>query len=167
MTQEPISHPARLPTLSEETVSELQRLRGTDIEAFYGLVSALRANKWPLRAIATPLGVSRSIVSIWESKADPENFPEAEELPPAMPRKVKPVYTGYSISDEEQQSLYDLARTASLVRRFTGENAPSRQAARELETKLHYHKEQGASLAQLARACGVSRRAIAQRLEKE
>ena len=62
--------------------------------------------------------------------------------------------------------MYVLAREASKVRRFTDPDAPSRDAAKELEELLHYHKERGASLNTLKVACGVSRRAIAQRLEK-
>lgn len=162
-----MSEKSTLPELSDNTVAQLKRLRDTDRPAFYELVASLRKNKWPLRAISDPLGVSRSIVQIWENKA-PENtpLPESEQLPKAIDEQVKPIYLRYELSDEESMRMYVLAREASKVRRFTDNDSPSRDAARELEELLHYHKDRGASLNTLKVACGVSRRAIAQRLEK-
>lgn len=156
-----------LPELSPETVERLKTLRDTDRTAFYAYVASLRQNKWPLRAISVPLGVSRSIVQIWEHKVpDNATLPTTEQLPRAIDEQVKPIYLRYELTDEESTQLYVLAREASKVRRFTDQDSPSRDAARELEDLLHYHKDRGASLNTLKVACGVSRRAIAQRLEK-
>lgn len=159
---------SNLPTLSPETVNRLKDLRsGDDKQAFYALVVALRRNKWPLRAIAESLGVSRSIVNIWESKLkDSTPVPKTEELPNIISEQVRPIYMRYTLSEEESVELYVLTREASKVRRFTAPDSPSRQAAKKLEELLHYHKERGASLNTLKVACGVSRRAVAQRLEK-
>jgi hypothetical protein len=156
-----------LPELSLETIARLKYLRDADRPSFYEYVASLRKNKWPLRAISVPLGVSRSIVQIWEHKV-PENtpLPDSEQLPRAIDDQVKPIYLRYELTDDESTELYVLAREASKVRRFTDQDSPSRNAAKELEEKLHYHKERGASLNTLKVACGVSRRAIAQRLEK-
>lgn len=160
----------RLPALSDTTITTLKELRETDIDRFYALIAVLRAEKWPLRAISDSLGVSRSIVSVWERKG--KNHPDdsvanlAEKMPEDLPEKLKPVYSSYELSEEEQKRLAELAVEASSVRRYTDMNAPSRQAASELEDLLHFHREKGSSLADLARACKVSRRAVAQRLEK-
>lgn len=155
-----------LDNLSPQTVNQLTKLRESDRDSFYRTVASLRLNGWPLRAIATPLGVSRSIVAMWEKKANStDNLPTTEPLP-ERPEKKPVVKETYEIEDDQQQVMYNLAREASMVRRYTDLNSPSRRAARELEDLLHHHSEQGASLSQLAKACGVSRRAVAQRLEK-
>lgn len=159
-----------LPALSDETIDTLKALRKDDPDKFHALVAALRSRKWPLRAIADGLGVSRSIVAVWEKKG--KEFPNpkvevlAQDMPKDLPRKVRPVYSSYKLSEEQQKELRDLTEKASTVRRFTDPNAPSRIAAAELEQLLHKHRDNGASLADLARACKVSRRAVAQRLEK-
>lgn len=159
-----------LPALSDTTITHLQRLRKENPEKFHALVASLRTRKWPLRAIADGLGVSRSIVSIWEKKGleypDPKVEVLAENMPDELPQKVRPVYSSYTLSDEDKETLAKLTKEASTVRRFTDRNAPARKAAAELEDLLHKHRNSGASLADLARACGVSRRAVAQRLEK-
>lgn len=165
MTTSEMTETSRLPVLSPDTVARLKSLKDTDKPALYRLVASLRKNNWPLRAIATPLNVSRSIVAIWETKAEGE-LPESEGLPPALPKKMRPVYVPYTIDPEDAKHMYRLARDASKVRRFTDLNSPYRLAAEELEDLLHKHKRKGASLAQLAQVCGVTRRAIAQRLEK-
>lgn len=157
-----------LPELSASTIQHLSELRAKDDkEEFYLHIASLRRNSWPLRAIADPLGVSRSIVNIWETKIDPlAEMPVTESLPKQISEQVKPIYSRYELTAEEAQTLWDLAREASKVRRYTDPNSPSREAARELEDLLHFHKDRGASLNTLKNACGVSRRAIAQRLEK-
>jgi hypothetical protein len=157
-----------LPELSESTIQRLLELRSMeDKEEFYLHIASLRRNSWPLRAIAEPLGVSRSIVNIWETKIDPlAPLPEVEALPKQISEQVKPIYSKYELSEEDSRKLWHLAREASKVRRYTDPDSPSREAARELEDLLHYHKERGASLNTLKNACGVSRRAVAQRLEK-
>lgn len=155
-----------LPKLHESTVRKLKELRATDTAAFYLMVKSLRENKWPLRAIATPLGVSRSAVADWETKAS-ENapLPEAEEMT-KVAKSLRPLYQKVDIPEDSAKTMYSLAREASKVRRYTDYASPSRLAARELETLLHFYKDQGASLSDLADVCGVTRRAIAQRLEK-
>lgn len=170
MTNSTQTEAKTLPQLSETTIDHLERLRAENPTKFYALVASLRSRRWPLRAISDGLGVSRSIVSIWEKKGldspDPKVEVLAEDMPAELPQKIRPVYSSYTLSEDDKKELFDLAREASTVRRFTDPNAPSRKAASELEGKLHAHRESGASLADLARACGVSRRAVAQRLEK-
>lgn len=155
-----------LPTLSEPTVERLKALRHDRPSDFLAMVRSLRLNNWPLRAIATPLGVSRSAVAQWEAQIGPDaELPETETLP-RVEKKFRTLYEKFEIPEDEAADLWDLAREASKVRRYTDYASPSRVAARKLETLLHYYHDQGASLAALAEACGVTRRAIAQRLEK-
>jgi transcriptional regulator with XRE-family HTH domain len=156
-----------LPSLSPDTVSKLKALRDTDKDSFYALVWVLRTKNWPLRAIAEPLGVSRTAVQGWERKATAESpLPEAETMPTPSPKERTSGTPKKDLSDEECQSLRELAEEASTVRRYTDENAPARRAAALLESKLYTHRVKGVSLTQLAEACGVSRSAVAQRLRK-
>jgi len=70
------------------------------------------------------------------------------------------------ISTQDEKRIAELAPEASLVRRFTAQDSPTRAAALELEDLLWHYKELGVTLNDLAKAAGVTRRAIAQRLEK-
>lgn len=167
MTNNDLITKQELPSLSEATVEKLKYLKNVNTSEFYRYVLSLRNNKWPLRAIAKPLNVSRSIVSVWERKATTDNLPIVEQLPPTLPREMRSVYSKHVLTIEQSNELRLLAKEASKVRRFTAENSPSRQAAAKLEKLLKSYKEQGASLSQLATACEVTRRAIAQRLEKD
>lgn len=156
-----------LPSLSQGTTEQLVALRDTDKEAFHALVFALRARNWPLRAIAEPLGVSRTAVQGWEKKYTPGvDIPDAEQMPVPPPKERTSGTKRTELSEEECQSLRKLAEEASTVRRYTDENAPARRSAALLESKLYTHRVKGISLTQLAEACGVSRSAIAQRLRK-
>lgn len=171
MTISTDSEVRHLPTLSENTVNTLKSLREEDKDRFYALVAALRANKWPLRAFSEGLNVSRSIVSIWEKKGKEIEGQNLDGLVESLPEetlssRARPMYSSYSLSDEQKDTLRELTTEASKVRRFTDPKSPARAAAAELEDLLHTHRDKGASLADLAAACGVSRRAVAQRLEK-
>lgn len=157
----------QLPTLSDDTVSQLQALRKTDKDAFHALVKALRVAGWPLRAIAQPLNVSTTAVNDWEKKYSPDTLlPPVEALPLVEPRERVNKSKAYVLTGEEELELANLTSQASTVRRYTDRNAPSREAGRRLESMLHTYRERGVSLTKLASACGVSRTAIAQRLKK-
>lgn len=165
MTQE--SPKPQLPELSEDSIRTLKFLRETNLPAFYAYVVSLRANKWPLRAISEPLGVSRSIVSIWEKKYDNTvRIPLSEKMPEAPKKEKKPSRPKFTFTEYEANNLYNLAHEAAKVRRFTDKNADSRIAASTLEELLLHYKSEGASLGQMAKACEVSRSSIAQRLRK-
>lgn len=155
-----------LPALSPETVERLVALRDTDKDEFYALVWALRSKNWPLRAIAEPLGVSRTAVQGWERKPTNAFIPPVEEMPTPPPKERTSGTPRKNLSDEECQVLRELAEDASTVRRYTDQNSPTRRSASLLEAKLYTYRTKGISLTQLAEACGVSRSAIAQRLRK-
>lgn len=163
----PSNSTPELPTLSEDTVTKLQSLRSGDAQTFYAYIKSLRTNKWPLRAIATPLGVSRTAVSNWErSVLDSTPVPASESLPEVPPKPSKMAANKYQLTDSQKKELAALAHEASKVRRFTDANAHSRRDAAKLESLLLSYTKAGASLGQLAKACEVSRSSIAQRLRK-
>lgn len=156
-----------LPELPSTAVDDLKRLREGETQPFYAYVKSLRANKWPLRAIARPLGVSRTAVSNWErSVLDSTPLPATEKLPETLPKRVKPVYAKFELSLDQQKELKRLAHEASKVRRFTDPDSKSRRDAEKLESLLLKYTKAGASLGQLAKASEVSRSSIAQRLRK-
>lgn len=156
-----------LPELSEDSANELIELRKGDSQTFYAYVVSLRENRWPLRAIATPLGVSRTAVQRWtELYKGKVPVPVTEPLPEVVPKQVKAVYAKFELAPRQASELRNLAHEASKVRRFTDKNAKSRKDAARLERLLREYTESGASLGQLANACHVSRSSIAQRLRK-
>jgi transcriptional regulator with XRE-family HTH domain len=159
----------QLPELPLSMVRKLKALKAQeDKTEFYDTIAALRVNNWTLKSIAEGLGYSRSIVSIWESKStkNPEDLPPVDEIPDDLDDRLRPIYSQYRLTEDQAAELYMLTKTAAEVRRYTKPDAPERKAAERLEELLHYYKEQGASLNTLKVACGVSRRAVAQRLEK-
>jgi transposase len=161
-----MSTDTKLPTLPQETATQLVALKGISPEEFYALVTALRTQGWPLRAIGEPFGVSRTAVQGWETKYSPETpLPEVPELPQKK-KKSKEKKQKYVLTPEECQKMAELAETASSVRRYTDENAPSRKAAEEFERYLLEYTDLGVSRADLARASGVSDSSIKQRLRK-
>lgn len=156
-----------LPELSETTVEQLMALRETNKSEFYALVYALRAADWPLRAIAVPLDVSRTCVDDWKQKYTPETpLPEVEIPPVVAVQDRTPASKKFVLTDQQSAELLRLAKEASTVRRYTDINAPSRKSAEELEALLYTYSQKGASYSQLAKACGVSRSSITQRLGK-
>lgn len=116
---------------------------------------ALRSEGWPLSVISDAVGVSKTSVSKWSHR-------DSEEQPPEVPEYVRP----HELTPFEIKNLSLLTEKASKVRRFTDVQAPSRVAALALEKSLLAHKGNGVTISDLARACGVTRRAINQRLEK-
>lgn len=156
-----------LPILSRKTTETLLEQRRKDPQAFYQHVLSLRANGWPLRAIAQSLGVSRTAVSAWEAKAIPHSsLPESEKLPETLNIQLNSTYRQTTLTPEQEAELLSLSQLASQVRRHTALQAPTRKAANELESLLLKYSNAGVSITKLANACKVTRRAIAQRLEK-
>lgn len=137
-------------------VSELQEMYESGLsDTFLSHITQLRSSGWPLSAIATALGVSKTTVAKWANK----KFDAQEITAPAY-------YLAPLLSQEEISTLQDLTQKSSKIRRFTPENSPARQDARELEKLLIQYKNLGVTVTDLAEACGVSRRAINQRLDK-
>jgi hypothetical protein len=167
MNNLPSPPPTGLPSLSAATVETLKSLRATDARAFLQYVRSLRANKWPHRAIAEALGVSRTASLNWEKAASVSDpLVPTERFPEAPPKRVRTPRHKYTFTDKQIKELRHLAHEASKVRRFTDPGAESRKAASKLEKLLQHYTQAGASLGQLASHCEVSRSSIAQRLRK-
>lgn len=118
-------------------------------------VKALRESGWPLSIVSEAVGVSKTSISKWSIK-------ESEDIPVETPDYDLP----HELTPFEVQNLSLLTQKASTVRRHTSPNAPSRSAALALEKSIIAHKANGVSISDIARACGVTRRAINQRLDK-
>lgn len=162
-----MSTKTKLPELPKETTTKLVALKGTNPEEFYALVKALRNEGWPLRAIAAPFSMSRTAAQDWEKKYQPTTaLPEVPELPLQEPEERTNSSKKYTLGPDAIKTLKHLTDKASTVRRYTDQNAPSRQAARELEELLIEYSNRGVSRTQLAEYCGVSDSAIKQRLRK-
>lgn len=162
-----MSTQSKLPTLPEDTATQLVALKGNCPEEFYALVKALRIEGWPLRAIAEPFTVSRTAVQGWEARyTGSSTLPTVPKLPLLEPKDRKNSSKKYTLSESEAQTLKELATLASGVRRYTDQNAPSRRAASDLEARLIEYSNRGISRKQLAEYCGVSDSSIKQRLRK-
>lgn len=143
-------------TLPSEYVSELRGLRESgQSDLFLSHIKSLRDSCWPLSTLATALDVSKTTVAKWGNK----DFDTKEVETP-------PFYIPPTISDIEASVLAELTKKSSTVRRFTAPNSPARKAAEALESMLLDLRSKGVSVTDLAKACGVTRRAINQRLDK-
>lgn len=144
----------KLPQDYSKTLRGFRESGQTD--TYLSHVKALRVEGWPLSAISEVFGVSKTTISTWESRSDYDPCPVEV---PTYPKTR-------NLSEFETQNLALLAEKASTVRRFTDPKAASRQAALVLERSLIALHAEGVTITELARACGVTRRAVNQRLEK-
>lgn len=152
-----------LPVLPESTVKELQSITGKPL---YAYIQSLRDNGWPLRSIASALGVSKSTVSNWQTRHDPETpVPVTVSLPKNLAPALNSTYHKAELEWEESLALLMLTKRSQNVRRYTAAGSDGRVAAKELREKLHIYRDRGVSLAKLAEACGISRGAVASKLK--
>lgn len=173
MTSEVHKKNAELP---EAEVSLLRDLRDTDPDEFLTRLLALRAQKWPFRAIGDAFGVTRVAVRAWVLRAEKrDDLVEAAKhvTVPEIPldsrgTKLKPVKLVPDVPENDRKRIADLTETARDVKRWTPENADSRLAAGELEELLYFYAvKRGVPVTRLAQYAGVTRRAVAQRIEKQ
>lgn len=161
--------------LASNFVKNMISLRDSQNNQFYLNIVSLHQNNWSLQEIADSFSVSKSAVANWEKKGKKliplpsfdsfKDIPVKEEKPVLSSKAPKKEQVDFPI--EAQQKILKLAQIASKVSRNTPVDAPSRTAAKELEEILAFYKEKGVSYSKLAAAAGVTRRAIAQRLEKK
>lgn len=143
---------------------------------FYAYLLDLRDAGWPLRAIAEPLNVSRAAVMSWQKKANALHLtrdfnPNRTDIPAlpmtahAQPYQAKKIVP--DIPKKDLPELIQLHRQAKKVTRWTPEDHPNRIASRKLEERiLFYTNQRKVPVASIANHLGVTRRAIAQRIEK-
>lgn len=161
--------------LPEVTAQQLKTARETSQTDFYALIIALRDRRWPLRAIGDVFGVTRVAAKAWYTRAleDSVAAERAKTLSvPNLPintrgNGVKATKIVPDVPVKDRTVIRDLAEKAKNVRRWTPADSPERDAALELEELLyHYHKNRNVPVTKLAEYAGVTRRAVAQRLEK-
>ena len=161
--------------LPEAVAQELRDARGRSQTEFFAYIIALREERWPLRTIGDVFGVTRVAAKAWFTRAEADE--EAVELSkklfvPRLPintrgNGVKAVKLVPDVPVKDRTVIRDLAEKAKNVRRWTPADSPERDAALELEELLyHYHKNRNVPVTKLAEYAGVTRRAVAQRLEK-
>lgn len=156
-----------LPVISVSTTNILVGLYEDESPVFYDHVEALVSAGWPLRAIAEPLGVSGTTVSVWAGKAThSEDISLLEDLPSDLPRAINSRYRKSEVSEESGVLLRSLVESARRVRRNTPDNSPFRVASAQLDSLLSELNASGVSIERLATECGVSRGAIVRRLNK-
>lgn len=157
-------------------VAVLRDLRaGRDLPALRRRILALRKSGWTLAGIGAPFEVPYSTVRAWENAANPKDpipFLDSHPVPaPGRPprrpghviriRKVRP-----DVPVDERPVLNRLAQEARVLRRSTSAKHPAWKAQTELESMLALYMLRGVPVANLARYCGVSNRAIAARMER-
>lgn len=161
--------------LPKDEADRLRQLReDKNYEELYLRTLALREAKWPLRAIADELGVSRMAVKNWEDSAKKRNLADklstvtVPELPlDAVGSEGRPVRKPIDVPTDERETLRILAQSAKKVRRWTPLNAQERQDAAKLDELLVKHFEaRGVQPMIIARHAGVTRRAVVARLER-
>ena len=162
--------------LPEHVAQQLRDLREEDREQFLALVLALRDRRWPLRAIGEAFGVTRAAVQNWVARGKQDT--EVVALSTTISAPELPLNTRGStlkakklvpdVPEEDRGTIRDLTEQASVVKRWTPQDSPARQAAFELENLLyHYAVQRGVPLTRLAEYAGVTRRAVAQRVDKQ
>jgi hypothetical protein len=164
--------------LPQDTADLLKKLRENDIPEFHAFLLALREKRWPYRAVGDVFGVTRAAVRAWyvQAASDPFNFARAEVLvehAPDLPAAtrgsgVRPKRLIPDVPPEDQERIRELTAQARVVKRWTPEDSPARAAAFELERLLHFYaSERRVPVVRLAKYAGVTRRAVAQRIEKQ
>lgn len=162
--------PAKLPT---ETASKLIKTKEKDEVLFLSFILTLRAENWPLRAIAEPFNVSRTAAMKWEARA--KEHPEVEINPDLLlltpedsrgsgvrRKRIVP-----NVPKADLKKMKELAAQAKGVTRWTPNTHPAKIAAIHLEKMiLHYTQERKVPVAHVAKHLNVTPRAIAQRIEK-
>lgn len=166
---------AELPEDETRVLQEL-RARPEQQQSLKERVVALRDEGWPLRAIGEAVNVSRMMVHVWEKeiRQNPDALARVEAIDnvPALPltargsgtsvRKMQP-----DVPVKDRERLAELAAQAKTVRRWTPENAPEREASKELDKLVHlYVEKRRVTPMKVARYAGVTRRAIMARLER-
>jgi len=155
--------------LPDDAVRVLEMLHaydGTTPEATARLdwyLRQLRDAGWTLRACAEPLGVTPTRVMQRVKRArEVLGVPAAPTVPvrPEKPRRPAPP----ELTRVEMARLRALREEATLLRRHP-EGHPFRVASEELTRVLDEHQRRGVSYAVLARAVGVSKSAVALRVQ--
>lgn len=149
-----------LPAAEGERLLELRTSSRTE---FLRRVTALWHAGWPMRAIGAPLNSGRSTVRAWILAAEHLDYDDVEV---ERPMKQHVVRLRPDVPRAELLSLQELARRARGVNRWLPAEADARHASTELDARLNHYVQRGVTVQTLANRLGVTRRAIAARLER-
>lgn len=163
--------------LPEHEVERLRKLRTLDNPAeLRARVLALRRKRWPLRAIGEALDVTRMGVRSWvlAAEEDPEIVNRSRQITDVPPLPLTARGSGVSIKrvyprvpEPDLERMKELAPQVRTIRGSTPKDHPSREAAREYSDLLDlYINKRKVPAQHVARAVGVTRRAIVARLEQ-
>ncbi len=159
----------QLPKEEQDALVALHK--GGDRVALKSRILALRAQKWPLRAIGEPMGVGRSTVQMWEqssSEVDQSMLPEDVKLSPRAIETagVKEVRWKVAVSSEDVYWLRTLYLSARKVRSQTPQSSPLRANSAELDELIEHYLNKMVPVTDIARHMGVTHRAVKARLER-
>lgn len=143
-----------------------------DRPALYALIVAAHDAGWSYGSIAQPLEVSRALVHNLYTRESPKpevqaraktlNFP----VPPKPATQTKHYTPKPPLAALAIDSMKTLAQKARKVSRYTGPNEEPALASAKLNSLLNTYNEQGYSLQYLADCIGVTKSAVAQRVQK-
>lgn len=166
----------QLAILPEDTVKELKSLRESGPRPqFLANVYYLRKEGWPLRSIASPLGVSRSAVRNWDLEGKElvtvHNITTIMKAHAPLPvtahgTKTKVVKIPHDLNPTDRERIRTLAEVARNRTRWSEPNSKESKASDELEELIAKAVRRKVPVATIAKHMGVTRRAVAQRIEK-
>lgn len=167
----------QLAELPEDAVKQLKDNRQSPQKAqFYAMVYHLREAGWPLRAIASPLGVSRSAARNWEVQGrklvEEDNIttsilPEKWRVPATTHGTgTRAVRIPRDLNAADKVRIKELADVARNRTRWSNDNSPEAKASRELEDMIRTYVRRKVPVSTIAKHMGVTRRAVAQRIER-
>lgn len=150
-------------TLPAAEGERLLELRDTNRTEFLRRVTALWHAGWPMRAIGEPLRSGRSTVRAWIVAAEHLDY---DDVKVERPVKQYVVRLRPDVPREELPKLLELAELARAVNRWLPADSEARRASAELDQRLSVYVQRGVTVQTLADRLGVTRRAIAARLER-
>lgn len=161
-----------LAELPNETVKELQEFKETDTEKLREKIRALRGKGWTLRSIATALNVSRTTIQNWDKKAtatDTDKLTDDALPTPSLfsyGSNVFPFKIPKDIPPKDIKVMQELREAAKNKTRWSDQNSKETKASQELDKYILKYSQRKVPLQTIAKHLSVTRRAVAQRIEK-
>jgi hypothetical protein len=132
----------------------------------------MRSQRWPLQAIADPLGIGREAVRqrIESSTASSELWTHLPEVPPCPPRRKERTRSTPKVrmkpTSEESEKLQRLQACARKANGVTPIDDPRRNASLELSRLMAELAKRGISYVDIAKATGVASSTVHFRLAR-
>lgn len=164
------------PRLPDETNNLLASLNTTDPDSQEELtkfICALAAEGWPPRTIAGASGLSRTAVSnrLYRNSLSNDPKPNTEHKVPPFNKKlyapgVRPKKLESNLTAEDRLKIRELHDKAKNKTRWSTPTSPENIASEELDQMILKYVRRKVSLSVISKHMGVTRRAVAQRIEK-